>query len=316
MNGIDWIIVGLVVLFALYGSVQGFVAGLLSLAGFAIGAFSARGWGRCCCRRGPSRRTRRCSACSVRCLRRRSWRGLLEGSAAAAARGTSSRRVGVVDGTLGALLTACVAFLLAWVLGAVALQSPAAPRSARDLQRSVILRELNDVLPPSGPILNALARFDPLPRIAGPRRTSRRRARRSRATRRCGRLPRRREGPRHRVRPRPGRIRLGRGDGLVVTNAHVVAGEDDTTVQLDGEGDGYAAQAVHFDSRNDVAVLRVPGLGGPPLRARRPIPRGHPGGDPRLPPERPLRRARRAASGQTATALSEDAYGRGPIRRR
>src|SRR4029078_11088674 len=47
--------------------------------------------------------------------------------------------------------------------------------------------------------------------------------------------------------------------GLVVPAAHVVAGEQDTTVTtLFGETLG--AEAVAFDSRNDVAVLRVPGL--------------------------------------------------------
>ena len=51
---------------------------------------------------------------------------------------------------------------------------------------------------------------------------------------------------------------------VVVTNAHVVAGEDDTTVKLDG-GDELDAQAIAFDPHNDVAVLRVPGLGAPAL---------------------------------------------------
>ena len=48
------------------------------------------------------------------------------------------------------------------------------------------------------------------------------------------------------------------GPGLVVTNAHVVAGEDDTTVSLDG-GPELDATAVHYDPRNDLAVLEVAG---------------------------------------------------------
>ena len=55
--------------------------------------------------------------------------------------------------------------------------------------------------------------------------------------------------------------------GVVVTNAHVVAGEDDTTVEVDG-GDGMDATAVVFDPHNDVAVLSVPGLGAPALDQR------------------------------------------------
>ena len=51
-------------------------------------------------------------------------------------------------------------------------------------------------------------------------------------------------------------------DGLVVTNAHVVAGQSDTTVQLGGSGPTRAAHAVVFDPHDDVAILRVDGLGG------------------------------------------------------
>ena len=39
MTGIDWMIVGIVVLLALFGWAQGFVAGALALVGFAVGAW-------------------------------------------------------------------------------------------------------------------------------------------------------------------------------------------------------------------------------------------------------------------------------------
>ena len=52
---------------------------------------------------------------------------------------------------------------------------------------------------------------------------------------------------------------------MVVTNAHVVAGEDDTIVQEHGDGPRLTARAIHFDSRNDIAILRVDGLGAPAL---------------------------------------------------
>ena len=54
------------------------------------------------------------------------------------------------------------------------------------------------------------------------------------------------------------------GGGLVVTNAHVVAGQDDTTVQLQGEGPAVDADAVWYDPQNDLAILRAPGVGGRP----------------------------------------------------
>jgi S1-C subfamily serine protease len=53
-------------------------------------------------------------------------------------------------------------------------------------------------------------------------------------------------------------------NGIVVTNAHVVAGERQTTVLVPGRG-RLAALVVAFDPARDVAVLRVPGLGVNPL---------------------------------------------------
>ena len=73
-----------------------------------------------------------------------------------------------VDGLLGAGLTACVALGVAWIVGAIAVQTSGSSALQRDIQGSVILRTLNQVLPPSGPILHALARFDPLPSVHGP----------------------------------------------------------------------------------------------------------------------------------------------------
>ncbi len=53
-------------------------------------------------------------------------------------------------------------------------------------------------------------------------------------------------------------------NGVVVTNAHVVAGEHQTTVLVPNRG-RLAAVVVAFDPNRDVAVLRVPGLGVNPL---------------------------------------------------
>ena len=49
------------------------------------------------------------------------------------------------------------------------------------------------------------------------------------------------------------------GDGIVVTNAHVVAGQDETFVEPRGGGGRLEATAIAFDSKNDIAVLRVRG---------------------------------------------------------
>ena len=54
-------------------------------------------------------------------------------------------------------------------------------------------------------------------------------------------------------------------DGRVMTNAHVVAGVERPTVRLPGDPAVYDASVVAFDPRLDLAVLRVDGLPAPPL---------------------------------------------------
>jgi len=61
--------------------------------------------------------------------------------------------------------------------------------------------------------------------------------------------------------PACGRIQEGSGfvvaPGVVVTNAHVVAGEHSTTTVLSPNGRRVAAVVVHFDPDRDLAVLRA-----------------------------------------------------------
>ncbi|HEX6421083.1 MAG TPA: MarP family serine protease [Acidimicrobiales bacterium] len=54
------------------------------------------------------------------------------------------------------------------------------------------------------------------------------------------------------------------GDDLVVTNAHVVAGEEESVVEL-SDGSTLPADVVAFDPERDLAVLRTRGGGRPPL---------------------------------------------------
>lgn len=51
----------------------------------------------------------------------------------------------------------------------------------------------------------------------------------------------------------------------VVTNAHVVAGGTDITVQVGGRGPRLDAQVVAYDAGLDLAILAVPGLDAAPL---------------------------------------------------
>lgn len=54
------------------------------------------------------------------------------------------------------------------------------------------------------------------------------------------------------------------GNGLVVTNAHVVAGETETVIQR-SDGSEVRASVVAFDPRRDLAVLSAPDLNRQPL---------------------------------------------------
>ncbi|MGK5694105.1 MarP family serine protease [Streptomyces sp. URMC 128] len=70
--------------------------------------------------------------------------------------------------------------------------------------------------------------------------------------------------------PSCGKVLEGTGfvfdDRRVMTNAHVVGGVDEPTVQIGGEGRKYDATVVLYDWRRDIAVLDVPDLKAPVLR--------------------------------------------------
>jgi S1-C subfamily serine protease len=105
------------------------------------------------------------------------------------------------------------------------------------------------------------------------------------------------------------------GDGVVVTNAHVVAGQEDTRVLPGGEEPGLDATAIAFDARNDVAVLRVEGLGAPALPLAEDPRSGTSAAVLGFPLNGPYD-VRAGRVGQTREVLTSDAYGRGPVRRR
>ncbi|WP_371598939.1 MarP family serine protease [Streptomyces sp. NBC_00564] len=56
------------------------------------------------------------------------------------------------------------------------------------------------------------------------------------------------------------------GTRRVMTNAHVVGGVDEPTVQIGGEGKKYDATVVLYDWERDIAVLDVPSLDAPALQ--------------------------------------------------
>jgi S1-C subfamily serine protease len=315
LTGIDWIIVTFTLLMAVWGYAQGAIVGALSLAGFAAGAFLGSRLGPLLLAEGSHSPYAPLFALIGALL----IGGILASGLEVLGfhlRGRLPASFGLIDGVGGAALVGAVGLGIAWIAGSVALQTPGARDLRRDIQRSAILRALNDTLPPSGPILNALARFDPFPRISGPAPNV------APPSSRIARDPQVRAAARSVVKVLGTACGLGvqgsgwvARDGVVVTNAHVVAGEDDTTVQLQGTGPRYDAQAILFDSRNDVAVLRAPGIGGTrslPLNVSAKV--GTSAAILGFPENGPYR-VEPGRLGQTETVLSQDAYGRGPVRR-
>ena len=99
-----------------------------------------------------------------------------------------------------------------------------------------------------------------------------------------------------------------------MTNAHVVAGESDTTVQVGGTPPGLDADVIGFDSHDDVAVLRVPGLRERTLRMAANPQSGTPAAILGYPLDGSFD-VEAGRIGQTETVSTEDAYGNGPVLR-
>ncbi|MBV8940396.1 MAG: trypsin-like peptidase domain-containing protein, partial [Solirubrobacterales bacterium] len=102
--------------------------------------------------------------------------------------------------------------------------------------------------------------------------------------------------------------------GILVTNAHVVAGESDTRVETDGNAPGMPAEVLDFDPHDDIAVLRVPGLRLRPLSLASSAPAGASGAILGYPEDGPFD-AQPGRVGQTLKVQTENAYGQGPVLR-
>src|SRR6266498_2669481 len=218
-----------------------------------------------------------------------------------------------LDSIGGFVLGAASGLALVWVVGASALLIPGQMKLRHAAQQSVVLQGLYDAVPPNK-LMKILARVDPFPSIAGPLAPvdpPDPALLHSRGVRRAA--------------PSVVRI-LGTACGLriagsgwvvapslVVTAAHVVAGQEDTVVETPRSSRGLRATVVTFDQRNDIAILRVQRLRLRPLPMRKPeggqavAILGYPENGPlTVVPGR---------LGATTVVLSEDAYGHGPIAR-
>lgn len=315
MTTIDWLIVAFCALLALYGYLQGFIVGALSLIGFAVGAFVGTRLAPLILPGGSHSQYAPLFGLLGALLAGGVLAAGLEGVGLRARRRLRIPGFQTVDGLLGGVLTACVGLGIAWIVGAVVVQSTNSASLRQQVQQSAILRDLNALLPPSGPILNALARFDPLPTIHGPAATV------PPPSRGILSAPGVRAAGASVVRVVGTACGLGiEGSGwvaapdIVVTNAHVVAGESDTRVEANGDAPGLPAEALDFDPRDDIAVLRVPGLAAHSLSIAPSAPPGSSGAILGYPQDGPFN-AQPGRIGQTRDVETENAYGQGPVLR-
>ncbi len=314
MTAVDYVIIGFAVVFGLVGFARGFLVGVLSLAGFVAGAYIGTRFGPQLLSDGNESPYAPLFGLLGAVIAGTIISAGAESMAGSLRASMRSSAFGAIDGLLGAGLAVALALGFAWVIGVIVLQTPGVSDVRRTVQRSAILDKLNDVLP-SDTLLKALARFDPFPRVDGPEVDV---------------------GPPSRGVPADPDVRragdsvvqvLGSACGLrvsgsgwaagnetVVTNAHVVAGQEDTVVEIRGRGQ-LEATAVAFDSKNDIAVLRVRGLRLTPLAFSREVKVSEAGAIEGYPLAGPFQ-IRPARIGQTRVVLSQDAYGRGPVRRR
>lgn len=315
MTLVDWIALAIVVLAALAGMQRGLILSAFSLAGLALGAYVGA-------RVAPDFLSGGSNSVWIGVAGLAGaviGAGLLQTVAViAGARVRGGLRVSslrMVDSIGGLVLGIVTGLAIVWVCGAVVLQKSQARFVVlrHDVQRSWIVRDLKAVLPFRllVPILSAI---DPYPSIIGPSAPTlppsvgvlRNRAIRSSLTRvvkvlgtACG------EGIE------------GSGwfasSNLVVTAAHVVAGERSTLVEIPGYPGEHAATVVVFDVHNDIAVLRISGATARPLQLADPVDGasvaivGYPldGSLTAIP----------GRVGRTANAFTQDALGGGPVER-
>jgi hypothetical protein len=308
--------VGFALLMAMQGLRSGFIVGALSLLGFLVGAFVGTRIGPLLLPGGSESPYAPLFGLFGAVLAGSVLAGGLEGVGIMVRRRLAIPGFGPVDAGLGALLSVLIALGMAWLAGAVILQVPQASTDLRRaVQRSAILRGLNDVLPPSGVILHALARYDPFPSVEGPE------ANVPAPTAKIARDPDVRRAAGGVVKVLGSACGLGvegsgwiARPGIVVTNAHVVAGEDDTVVRLGGTGPDLRAHAIAFEPVDDIAVLRVDGLGGRPLAVAAQARPGAPAAVLGF-PHNGSYTVTPARLGATRRVISQDAYGRGPVTR-
>ena len=311
MNAADWLAVVVITLTAFSGIRRGFVTGIFSLVGLLGGAvFGAE--------LAPKVVGDLGGYVALVALLGAALGGML-GQTAGVFVGRAARRtlaaippLRILDTAGGIVLGGLTGLAFCWAIGAMLLYVPGQTELRRLAQESTVVSTLTEAVPPER-VIDAVGRIDPFSAIAGPAIDV------AEPEAAIARDPDVRAAADSIVRLRGFACGLGvEGSGwivgreLVATNAHVVAGIQSPLVDR-GDGRGLDGRVVSFDAENDIAIVRVPGLEGRPLRLADPV-RGEPGALLGFPLNGPYR-ITPVRLGETARVSARDAYGRVQIGR-
>ncbi|MFJ9826640.1 MarP family serine protease [Streptomyces sp. NPDC101160] len=182
-----------------------------------------------------------------------------------------------LDATGGALVNVVAMLLVAWLIGS-ALAGTVMPTIGKQVRNSKVLLGVSRVMPDQAPgwfsdFTSALAQNgfpqvfspfanEPITEVRPPDPALAHSPVADRAKRSVVKVV--------GTAPSCGKVLEGSGfvfaDRRVMTNAHVVGGVDEPTVQIGGEGKLYDAKVVLYDWKRDIAVLDVPDLDARPLQ--------------------------------------------------
>lgn len=293
MNWVDVVIAVLVVAAIANGVVSGAITQALSLGGLVLGVYLGADLAPALTRTATDQTTK--AAIALACVF-----GLAVAFAAVGnvvgsyvARRIWATPLRLVDAGLGVVMAVVVTLFVAWLLGNMLSSEPVRPVAA-EVQRSAILRFLDRILPPSPAVIARVQRLidaGGLPQVFAQLEP------RSAPTLPLPASPSVRAAFEHAAASTLkiegaacGRIQEGSGfviaPGVVVTNAHVVAGVRQPFIFANGVD--TPAIPILFDPNLDIAVMRDASINAPPLHlASTTVPRGtgaavlgYPGGGP------------------------------------
>ncbi len=277
MNAVDWMLAGVIAVFAVVGWHRGFLAGVMSFVGFLGGALVGAFVLPPIIGGAVTSEVIRAVVVGIGILTLALVGQLLASLLGARMRSAISwRPVRLVDNLGGAVLNVLALALVSWILASAIAYLPDSPVSAQ-VSQSRVLATL-DVLIPNpardafGQLRNLVAAssvpriFSGFGQVYGPQVAPPDPAAVTVAVRQSGKSV----------------VQVvGRADGcgadvsgsgfvfephLVLTNAHVVAGVTSPEVRMSPNRPGMRSTVVYFDPTVDIAILRVRGLDAPPLR--------------------------------------------------